>query len=262
MQLLQGDCLDLMREIPDGSVDMVLCDLPYGTTKNSWDSTIPLTALWEAYKRIIKERGCVALFAQTPFDKILGASNLPMLKYEWVWEKPMATGRLNCNFAPMKAHENILIFSKSAACYVKNNTDAMIYNPQMTTGKPYKAVSGRASANYDTKWNRESITVNCGTRYPRSVINFTHDKEKFHPTQKPVALLEYLIRTYTNEGETVLDNTMGSGSTGVACVNTGRDFIGIELDAGYFEIAQKRIQEAQERKEAEKAQIDLLAVNA
>lgn len=194
------------------------------------------------YKRIIKDNGCIALFAQTPFDKMLGASNLEMLKYEWIWEKPMATGRLNCNFAPMKAHENILIFSKSAACYVKDKSKAMVYHPQMTVGKPYKAVSGRASTNYDMKWSRETLTVNTGTRYPRDVQRFPHDKEKFHPTQKPVALLEYLIRTYTDEGDTVLDNCMGSGSTGIACLNTNRNFIGMELDEEYFNIAKKRIE--------------------
>lgn len=231
-----------MQEIPDKSIDMILCDLPYGTTKNHWDSGIPLEALWGGYKRIIKDNGCIALFAQTPFDKILGASNLEMLKYEWIWEKPMATGRLNCNFAPMKAHENILIFSKSAACYVKDKSKAMVFHPQMTEGKPYKAVSGRASTNYDMKWSKETLTVNTGTRYPRDIQRFPHDKEKFHPTQKPVALLEYLIRTYTDEGDTVLDNCMGSGSTGVACLNTSRDFIGMELDEKYFDIAKRRIE--------------------
>ena len=154
----------------------------------------------------------------------------------------MATGRLNCNFAPLKAHENILIFSKSAACYVKQKEKAMTYNPQMQNGKPYKAISGRASTNYDTKWSKETLTVNDGTRYPRSILKYSHDKEKFHPTQKPVPLLEYLIKTYTNEGETVLDNCMGSGSTGVACVHTGRDFIGMELDEHYFSIAKERIE--------------------
>lgn len=241
IRIKQGDCLELMKDIPDKSVDMVLCDLPYGTTKNKWDSIIPLDKLWKQYERIIKDNGCIALFAQTPFDKILGASNLKLLKYEWIWEKPMATGRLNCNFAPMKAHENILIFSKSAACYVKDKSKAMIYVPQMTEGKPYKAISGRASSNYDTKWSKESLTVNNGTRYPRDILKFAHDKDKFHPTQKPVALLEYLIKTYTNENETVLDNCMGSGSTGVACQNTNRNFIGFELDEKYFEIAKERL---------------------
>lgn len=243
IQLMQGDCLEMMKYIPDGSVDMILCDLPYGRTKNKWDIGIDLDRLWEQYKRIIKKRGCIALFAQTPFDKVLGNSNLAMLKYEWIWEKPMATGRLNCNFAPMKAHENILIFSKSASCFVKNKDNSMVFIPQMTEGKPYKAISGKASTNYDTKWAKEQLTINNGTRYPRDVIKVPHDKSKLHPTQKPVALLEYLIRTYTNEGDTVLDNCMGSGSTGVACVNTGRNFIGIELDKQYFEIAEKRIKE-------------------
>lgn len=200
IQLLQGDCLELMKDIPDESIDMILADLPYNSTKNKWDISIPLEPLWEQYKRIIKPKGCIALFAQTPYDKILGTSNLDMLKYEWIWEKPMATGRLNCNFAPMKAHENILIFSKSAACYVKDKSRAMIYNPQMTEGKPYKAISGRASTNYDTKWSKEQVTINNGTRYPRDIQKFAHDKEKLHPTQKPVALCEYLIKTYSNEG--------------------------------------------------------------
>ena len=241
-KLLHGDCISLMQEIPDKSIDFICCDLPYGTTKNKFDTRLPLEALWGGYKRIIKDNGCIALFAQTPFDKMLGASNLEMLKYEWIWEKPMATGRLNCNFAPMKAHENILIFSKSAACYVKDKSKAMVYHPQMTVGKPYKAVSGRASTNYDMKWSRETLTVNTGTRYPRDIQRFPHDKEKFHPTQKPVALLEYLIRTYTDEGDTVLDNCMGSGSTGIACLNTNRNFIGMELDDEYFNVAKGRIE--------------------
>jgi site-specific DNA-methyltransferase (adenine-specific) len=230
-----------MKEIADESIDMILCDLPYGTTKNKWDSPINLELLWKQYNRIIKNRGCIALFAQSPFDKVLGCSNLEMLKYEWIWEKPMATGRLNCNFAPMKAHENILIFSKSAACYVKNSNNAMIYIPQMTEGKPYKAISGKASTNYDTKWSKEQLTINEGTRYPRDIQRFAHDKDKYHPTQKPVALLEYLIKTYTHEGDIVLDNCMGSGSTGVAALNIGRSFIGMELDENYFNIAKERI---------------------
>lgn len=247
-QLYCCDCLELMKDVPDESVDMILCDLPYGTTKNRWDAQIPLDRLWEAYKRIIKQNGCVALFAQTPFDKVLGASNLNMLKYEWIWEKPMATGRLNCKFAPMKAHENILIFSKAAACYVKDVSKAMIYNPQMTKGKPYKAISGAPSTNYDMKWCKQTPTINNGSRYPRDIQRFPHDKGKFHPTQKPVPLLEYLIKSYTNEGETVLDNCMGSGSTGVACANTGRNFIGVELDEGYYNIAKERIDTAYNEK--------------
>lgn len=239
--LKHGDCLELMTGISDDSVDMVLCDLPYGTTKNKWDCAIDLNLLWKQYKRIIKKRGCIALFSQTPFDKVLGVSNIEMLKYEWIWEKPMATGRLNCHYAPMKAHENILIFSKSAACYVKNNNNAMIYIPQMTEGKPYRAISGRASTNYDTKWTKEQLTINNGTRYPRDIQRIAHDKDKYHPTQKPVKLCEYLIKIYTNEGDLVLDNCMGSGTTGVACKNLNRRFYGIEKEQKYFDIAVKRI---------------------
>ena len=160
----------------------------------------------------------------------------------------MATGRLNCNFAPMKAHENILVFSKSAACYVKDAKSAMVYNPQMGTGKPYKAISGKFSANYDPKWQKQHETINTGTRYPRDVLKFAHDAEKLHPTQKPIKLLEYLIRTYTNENDTVLDNCMGSGSTGVASVNTNRNFIGIEIVNEYYEIAKQRIDNAIQQK--------------
>lgn len=241
IKLMHGDCLVRMKEIPDASIDMILCDLPYGTTKNKWDSVLSLPELWVEYKRLIKQNGCIALFAQTPFDKVLGASALDLLKYEWIWEKPMATGFLNSQFAPMKSHENILIFSKSAACYVKDKSHAMTYNPQMTEGKPYTSVQGMTSTNYDTKWAKKTTTINDGTRYPRSIQKFAHDKDKYHPTQKPVALCEYLIKTYTNEGDTVLDNCMGSGSTGVACKHTRRNFIGIEIDREYFKIAKQRI---------------------
>lgn len=248
IKLMHGDCLVRMKEIPDASIDMILCDLPYGTTKNKWDSVLSLPDLWTQYKRIIKDNGCIALFAQTPFDKVLGVSNLDMLKYEWVWEKPMATGFLNSQFAPMKCHENILVFSKSAACYVKDKSNAMKYFPQMTEGKPYTSVQGMTSTNYDTKWAKKTTTINEGKRYPRDIQKFAHDKDKYHPTQKPVALCEYLIKTYTNEGDVVLDNCMGSGSTGVACRHTGRSFIGIELDREYFKIAKGRIKDAIQNK--------------
>lgn len=238
-----GDCLELMQDIPDHSVDMVLCDLPYGTTKNSWDSEINLSSLWESYKRIVKSGGAIVLFAQTPFDKILGCSNLEMLKYEWIWEKPMATGVLNCNYAPMKCHENILVFSDKSACYVKDESYAMRYYPQMTKGKPYTALSGKSSTNYDSSHMKRTLTDNSGTRYPRDVIQFSHDREHLHPTQKPVALLEYLIKTYTNPSEIVLDNCMGSGSTAIACINADRRFIGMELNEEYYEIAKTRIVE-------------------
>lgn len=246
IQLLQGDCLDLLPQIPVGSVDMVLCDPPFGITKNRWDNKIPLDRLWGGIKRVCKPNAAMLFFSQMPFAAELVMSNPEIFKYEWIWEKHMVTGRLNCNYAPLKAHENILVFSQKAACYVKDPSKAMPYNPQMGSGKPYKSVSGRASSNYDTRWNKKRKTVNNGERYPKDILKFKHDKDNFHPTQKPVPLLEYLIKTYTTPGETVLDPTMGSGSTGVAAINAGRGFVGIELDPGYFEIAQRRIQAAQD----------------
>lgn len=230
-ELHLGDCLEVMKSIPSGSVDLILCDLPYGMTRNKWDSVIDLTALWSEYKRVCG--GAIVLTAQTPFDKVLGASNLQMLRYEWVWRKESGTGFLNAKRAPLKDHENILVF------YGKLPT----YNPQMRTGfKPYRCKKGGETSNY----NQSGIvtTESSGERYPVTVLEFPRDKAKLHPTQKPVALMEYLIRTYTNEGDTVMDNCMGSGTTGVACMNTGRRFIGIEMDAGYFQIAQNRIMEA------------------
>ena len=235
IKLIHGDCLEEMKNIPDKSIDMILCDLPYGTTQNKWDSIIPLEPLWEQYKRIIKDNGAIVLFAQTPFDKVLGASNLKMLKYEWIWEKQQGTGFLNAKKMPLKKHENILVFYKKLP----------IYNPQMIgneirTKKRNK--NGKTTDNYG-KFTYDEQSTYVG-RYPTSILSFDRDKEKFHPTQKPVALLEYLIKTYTNEGQTVLDNCMGSGSTGVACVNTGRKFIGIEIDKKYFDISKQRIEEA------------------
>lgn len=229
IQLMQGDCLELMKGIADKSVDMVLCDLPYGTTaRNKWDCIILYEKLWEQYTRVVKDSGAICLFSQLPFDKTLACSNIEMLRYEWIWKKKQGTGHLNAKKMPMKNHENILVF------YQKLPT----YNPQFTKGKPYQCKSGKGSSNY-----REQVSVvteNDGIRYPLSVIEFKSDKGQ-HPTQKPVALLEYLIKTYTNDGETVLDNCMGSGSTGVACLNTNRRFIGIELDKTYFNIAKERI---------------------
>ena len=238
IELWHGDCLELMKDIPDGSVDMVLCDLPYGTTRNKWDSVIPLDSLWKEYKRVVKKNGAIVLFAQTPFDKILGASNLDMLKYEWIWEKSQGTGHLNAKKMPMKSHENILVFYRQLPTY----------NPQWEWGKPYTATYSTHSTNYG-KQKDNVTTVSDGRRYPKDVLRFgkAETDKHLHPTQKPVALLEYLIKTYTDGGETVLDNSMGSGSCGVACVNTNRHFIGIELDEGYFNIAKKRIEEAQEQ---------------
>lgn len=229
-QLIWGDCLEEMKAIPDGSVDMVLCDLPYGTTQNAWDSLIPFPELWAEYKRIGTPTCAFVLTAQPPFDKVLGCSNLGMLKYEWIWEKTKATGHLNAKKQPMKAHENVLVFYSRQATY----------NPQGLVRKALPTIrrGGDNGGNYG-KSDKPSLTEFEG--YPRSVLQIPSEGSTVHPTQKPVALMEYLIRTYTNEGDTVLDNTMGSGTTGVACVNTGRSFIGIERDPEYFQICCDRI---------------------
>ena len=237
INLIQGDCLEKMKEIPDKTIDMILCDLPYGTTQNKWGSVIPLDIIWEQYKRIIKDNGAIALFAQTPFDKVLGISNLKMLRYEWIWEKERGTGFLNAKKMPLKKHENILIF------YIKLPK----YNPQMQNGKPYKSKYSEKnlkSSNYGTA-KKCLIEKEYNYRYPTSILNFERDKAKLHPTQKPIKLLEYLIKTYTDENEIVLDNCMGSGSTGVACINTNRRFVGIEKDEKYFNIACNRIKEVE-----------------
>lgn len=246
-QLLQGDCLELIKDIPDGSVDMVLADPPYGTTRNKWDSVIPPDKLWEQYRRICKQNAAIVLFSQMPFSATLVSSNPKEFRYEIIWQKSQGTGHLNANRMPLKIHENILVFYRSLPTY----------NPQKTDGhKPYKTCSRHGNTNYGKQRDTETVITD-GTRYPVDVIHFpacNNSAEKpVHPTQKPVSLLEYLICTYTNEGETVLDNCMGSGSTGVACVNTGRNFIGMELDPGYFETAKRRIEEAQERLRMEAA---------
>ena len=231
-----GDCLELMNNIPDGSIDMILCDLPYGTTRNKWDSIVPLPELWAAYKRIAKKNAAVCLFSQPPFDKALGISNISKLRYEWIWVKDNGTGFLNANRMPLKKTENILVFYDTLP----------VYHPQMTEGKPYKNKQGSGSENWN--YNRDQgghITENNGTRYPVNVLNFNRDQQGYHTTQKPVALLEYLIRTYTDPGAVVLDNCMGSGSTCVACVNTDRHYIGFEREAKYFEIACQRLDEAE-----------------
>ena len=240
--LMRGDCLERMKEIPDGSVDMILCDLPYGTTQNKWDAVIPFAPLWAHYKRAVKSNGAILLFGQTPFDKALGSSNLEMLRYEWVWEKTNATGYLNAKKMPLKAHENILVFY----------SELPVYNPVKTVGHTRKVSATkkiRTSTNYGKQ--TRAVPYDSTERYPRSVRVFPMDKQKskLHPTQKPVALMEYLIKTYTNEGDTVLDNCMGSGTTGVACVNLNRNFIGIEKDEKYFKIAEERINAAKRKNE-------------
>jgi len=236
IELIQGDCLEKMKDISDGSIDLILCDLPYGTTKCKWDTIIPFEPLWEQYKRIIKDNGAIVLTASQPFTSALVMSNVKMFKYEWIWNKVTARGHLVAKHRPMAQHENILVFGKGK---VK-------YNPQMVLmEKPQKGRSMEASrtsimGGHTTK---ESETIIRTHKYPKTIITQGVDGKYVHPTQKPVALFEYLIKTYTNEGDLVLDNCMGSGTTGVACKNLNRNFIGIELDPDYFKIAEKRINE-------------------
>lgn len=242
-KVLHGDCFEWLPQLEDKSVDMILCDLPYGTTRNKWDSIIPLDLLWLEYERIIKDNGAIVLTAQTPFDKVLGYSNLKLLRYEWIWEKTSATGHLNAKKMPMKAHENILIFYKKLPTY----------NPQKTTGHTRKVSKAEHKINCKatTNYNEHGLTTYDSTeRYPRSVQIFATDKQKeaFHPTQKPTSLFEYLIKTYTNENDVILDNCLGSGTTAVACINSNRNFIGIEKEWEYCEIANERIKKAKEPK--------------
>lgn len=227
--LYHGDCLELMKLLPDASVDMVLCDLPYGTTQNKWDTALPLDALWCEYARIC--RGALVLTASQPFTSALVMSRPEWFRYAWVWEKSAATGHLNAKRMPMKLHEDVLVFSRKLAPY----------NPQGLA--PFNKVARRGN-NGDNFGKSGTENFQEFTNYPRSILRFAGDPKPVHPTQKPVALMEYLIRTYTNEGDTVLDNCMGSGTTGVACMNTGRRFIGMEKDLGYFCTACSRITNA------------------
>ena len=225
------DCLEGMKLIPDESIDMILCDLPYGTTACRWDTIIPFEPLWEQYGRIIKDDGAIVLFGSEPFSSYLRLSNIKNYRYDWVWEKEQGANFMLCKYQPYKVHENISVFSKQRH----------LYCPQMTEGKPY--ISGKGTSG-DITGNVEKVqTKNYGTRYPRSIQRFNTDKSKgsLHPTQKPVALMEYLVKTYTNEGETVLDNCMGSGTTAIACINTNRNYIGFELSEEYCKIAEERI---------------------
>jgi site-specific DNA-methyltransferase (adenine-specific) len=219
-----------MDEIQDGVVDLVLTDPPYGTTRCKWDEVIPFEPMWESLRRVTKQDGAIVLFGGEPFSSKVRASNLQEYKYDWVWVKENGTGFLNAKKQPLRVHEDIMVFYRRQCTY----------NPQMRTGfTPYKTTSSSKTDNYGDYDRVE--TVSSGERYPINALYFGRDKDKYHPTQKPVALLEYLIKTYTNEGDLVLDFTMGSGSTGVACRNTGRRFIGIEKDEKYFNIERERI---------------------
>jgi len=229
------DCLEGMKRIPDGSIDMILADLPYQATANKWDSIIPFKPLWEQYERIIKDRGAIALTAQTPFDKKLGYSNLKLLRYEWIWDKKLGSGSLNAKKVPLKRHENILIFYKKAPTY----------NPQMRKGRYRNKSTSKPSSNSGNYGEIKHVKDNYNDDYyPTSILEFSNAnvRGRLHPTQKPVALFEYLIKTYTNEGETVLDNVMGSGTTAIACLNTDRQYIGFELDETYHKVSLERIE--------------------
>lgn len=231
-----------MQNIPDKSIDMILCDLPYGTTACKWDVVIPFEPLWKEYKRIIKDRGCIALFGSEPFSSHLRMSNIKNYKYDWIWEKEQGSNYATVKNRPFAINENISIFNSS------------FYFPIKTNGKKYKDTARKRNLKHSIGESTKKTIANNGERYPVNIIFFQNDTKKgfsFHPTQKPVDLLEYLIKTYTLENETVLDNTMGSGSTGVACINTNRNFIGIEKDETYFNIAKKRIDEAIENYQPE-----------
>lgn len=244
-KLMFGDCLERMKEIPDGSVDLVLSDPPYGTTACKWDSVIDFTLMWEQLKRIIKPNGAIVLFGSEPFSSTLRCSNLKMFKYDLVWEKSKGSNFVHSKYQPLKTHENIIVFSKGGAA--QGSKTPMKYYPQMTIGIPYDKGFGQKKISTLNGGLSKSSSIHLknetGNRFPRSVHYYkTAESEgSYHPTQKPVALLEYLIKTYTQEGETVLDFTFGSGSTGVACLNTNRRFLGIEMDANYYEIACDRL---------------------
>lgn len=236
IKLMLGDCLDRMSEIPDGSIDLVLADPPYGTTACKWDTVIPFEPMWVHLKRVTKKNGAIVLFGSQPFTSALVMSNPKMFKYEWAWNKNTSTCFVHAKHRPLGAHENIVVFGNGRTTY----------NPQMTPGKPYYRGeldnSGIESA--PTKKGKVIIGKNeTGLRYPKTVLSIDGNNrlEHYHPTQKPVELMEYLIKTYTNEGDTVLDFTMGSGTTGLAAKNLNRNFIGIELEPKYFDIASLRI---------------------
>ena len=239
IDLRQGDCLELMKEIPDKSVDMILCDLPYGTTACKWDNIIPFEPLWEQYKRIIKDNGAIVLFGREPFTSKLVCSNIKDYKHKWVWNKKQSGSPFNAKYMPLQIEEDVMVFCS------KNKK--VNYYPIMRKGK-LRTKGGSKKQIQTMNGIRSGYKYINDLYYPINILevaNCKNKKENLHPTQKPVELLEYLIKTYTNENEIVLDNCMGSGSTGVACVNINRNFIGIELDKNYFEIAKERIYKAQ-----------------
>lgn len=229
-RFMLGDCLERMAELPDASVDMILCDLPYGTTQNKWDSVIPFEPLWAEYWRVTRPGAAVVLTAAQPFTSALVMSQPQHFKYPWVWQKEAGTGLLNAKKQPLRDHEDVLVFYRQQVSY----------NPQWGEGKPYRQTKGGESENYNPSGT--VVTESDGRRYPKTVLKFPRDREKSHPTQKPVALFEYLIRTYTDEGATVLDNCAGSGTTAIASERSNRRWICIERDPEYFAKAVDRVQ--------------------
>ena len=240
-KIYQGDCLEVMKDISDKSVDMILCDLPYGTTACKWDTIIPFEPLWEQYKRIIKDNGAIVLTASQPFTSALVMSNIKMFKYEWIWKKTRYTGNLNAKRIPLKAHENILVFAKGKCPYSPIKTKAPKHS--IDTRKTINNSNVKDGGSYNGSKGFINIRKkDDGTRYPITIQEFKNpNNNSLHPTQKPVALFEYLIRTYTNEGDLVLDNCAGSGTTGVACKNLNRNYILIEKEEKYVKIARARI---------------------
>ena len=243
--LKQGDCLELMKDIPDGSIDMILADLPFGTTRNQWDKIIPFDLLWSEYNRIIKDNGAIVLFSQLPFTAKLVMSNQRFFRYEWIWQKTKCSGFMNAKKMPLKQHENILVFYKKLPTY---NPQGIKKGVSIKTGRSRKG----NSRNYGKTGCGNPDYIQTVSNYPKDILCFSNpsNKRHLHPNQKPVDLLEYLVKTYTNPGDVVLDNCMGSGSTCVAAVNTNRHYIGFELDEQYFNIAQERILKAQQGKYA------------
>ena len=240
--IYHGDCLEVMKDIPDNSIDMILCDLPYQITGMKWDKVIPFNKMWEQYERIIRNDGAIVLFANNPFASALVMSNPKLFRYEWIWDKTRGANFQQANYAPMKSHEQILVFSKKPAIYTKNGS--MRYYPQKIGDEEYISKMGNSGNIVRDKGNNslKQVERKLKGRHPKTIQTFKKDS-KLHPTAKPVLLLELLIKSYTLEKDIVLDNCMGSGSTGVACLNTGRNFIGIELDEKYFKIAQERLEE-------------------
>lgn len=235
-QIHHGDCLEIMKDIPDKSVDMILCDLPYGTTSAKWDIIIPFQSLWDEYSRVIKDNGAIILTAAQPFTTLVINSNLKEFRYCWYWSKPYSTGFMNANKMPLRSVEDVLVFYKKLPTY----------NPQGVVEVNKKQIRKRDKGTtiYNDMGLKDGEYTQKLTNYPTQILEFGREGKTVHPTQKPTALFEYLIKTYTNEGDVVLDNCIGSGTTAVAAINTGRNFIGIEQDAGYVEIARNRINEA------------------